>query len=116
MPSPHQYMTEWNPNRFINWARNIGESTEEYIVRVLEKRQHPEQSYKSCAGILGLSKKIGNARLENACKRALEYERYSFHMIKSILDKGLDIFEEDLFPESAEIPEHKNIRGGKYYQ
>lgn len=116
MPSSYQYMTEWNPNRFINWARNIGENTEKYIIKVLEKKQHPEQSYKSCFGILSLAKKIGNIRLENACKRALEYERYSFQMIKGILDKGLDIFEEDLFAEAPEIPKHKNIRGGKYYQ
>lgn len=59
------------------------------------KKKHPEQSYKSCAGILNLGKKFGNNRLENACKRALDYEKYSYHMVKSILEKGLDIFQEE---------------------
>lgn len=27
MPLSYQYMSEWNPNRFISWARNIGEKT-----------------------------------------------------------------------------------------
>lgn len=116
MPSSHQYMTEWNSTRFINWAHGIGESTEEYIVKVLEKKQHPEQSYKSCAGILNLAKKVGHQRLENACRRALGYERYGLMPIKSILDKGLDTLQDELFFEEVKLPKHKNIRGGKYYE
>ena len=34
------------------------------------QKQHPEQSYKSCLGVLHLTKKVGNTRLDNACKRA----------------------------------------------
>lgn len=117
MPSSYQYMTEWNPDRFIKWAQSIGENTEEYIIKVLEKKQHPEQSYKSCAGILHLAKKVGHQRLDNACKRALGYERYGLMPIKSILDKGLDNIQDDEhFFEELKLPKHKNIRGGKYYQ
>ena len=117
MPSSYQYMTEWNPDRFISWAQGIGENTEEYIIKVLEKKQHPEQSYKSCAGILHLAKKVGHQRLDNACKRALGYERYGLMPIKSILDKGLDNLQDDEhFFEELKLPKHKNIRGGKYYQ
>lgn len=117
MPSSYQYLTDWNPNRFVSWARSIGEHTEEYVGKVLEKKQHPEQSYKTCAGILGLAKKVGNVRLENACKRASGYERYGFKAIKDILDKGLDnLIDDDDFFQEKKLPKHRNIRGGKYYE
>ncbi|WP_312297917.1 Mu transposase domain-containing protein [Chryseobacterium sp.] len=117
MPSSYQFMTEWNPSRFISWGRSVREYCEQYITKILEKKQHPEQSYKTCLGILSLSKKIGSIRLDNACKRALGYEKYSLAMIKSILERGLDnLTDDDAFFEEKKLPKHKNIRGGKYYQ
>lgn len=117
MPSSYQFMTEWNPSRFISWGRSIGEYCEQYITKILEKKQHPEQSHKTCLGILSLSKKIGNVRLDNACRRALGYEEYSLAMIKSILERGLDnLTDDDAFFEEKKLPKHKNIGGGKYYQ
>lgn len=117
MPSSYQFMTEWNPSRFISWGASIGEHCEGYIMKILEKKQHPEQSYKTCLGILSLSKKIGSLRLDNACKRALGYERYSLAMIKSILERGLDnLDDEESFFQEQKLPKHKNIRGGKYYE
>nr|WP_282630993.1 hypothetical protein [Empedobacter sedimenti] len=116
MPSSYHYISEWNPNRFISWAQNIGEHTEHYIAKVLEKKHHPEQSYKSCIGILSLAKKIGEIRLENACKRASDYGRYNYKTIKDILDKGLDQFYEGDFVQEKKLPKHRNIRGGKYYE
>jgi len=44
-----------------------------YIIKILDKKQHPEQSYKSCLGVLHLTKRVGNIRLDNACERALDY-------------------------------------------
>ncbi|WP_452600006.1 IS21 family transposase [Pontimicrobium sp. MEBiC01747] len=115
MPSTHRYVADWNPDTFLNWAGGIGEHCKTFITLLLAKRQHPEQSYKSCAGVLGLSKKVGNQRLNNACKRALDYERINYQSIKSILEKGLDYIQEDTNTESS-IPKHDNIRGGNYYK
>ncbi len=117
LPSSHQYMADWTPTRFINWGRQIGTYCEEFITKILEKRSHPDQIYNSCRGVLSLSKKIGNQRLDNACKRALSYERYNMQVIKDILDRGLDALEEeDSSFETGKLPKHKNIRGGKYYE
>ncbi|MBB1151483.1 IS21 family transposase, partial [Myroides sp. NP-2] len=116
LPSSYQYMSDWNPNRFISWARNIGEYTEHYIAKVLEKKHHPEQSYKSCIGILSLAKKVGEIRLENACKRASDYGRYNYKSILDILDKGLDQFHDEELYQEKKLPKHRNIRGGKYYE
>lgn len=114
MPSSHQFMTEWNPSRFLSWGRSLGESCEKYIEKILEKKQYPEQSYKTCLGILTLSKKTGNHRLDNACKRAMDYERYNLAIIKSILERGLDnLSNDDEFFQEKKLPKHKNIRGAK---
>src|SRR5690606_28439659 len=111
----HRYVAEWNPDKFLNWAASIGVHCKTFIALLLAKKQHPEQSYKSCAGVLSLSKRVGNSRLDNACRRAMSYERISYKSVKSILEKGWDTIEEDTHEEST-LPEHENIRGKDYYQ
>ena len=115
MPSQHRFVSEWSSDKFINWAANIGEHCKAYIIAILEKKQHPEQSYKSCLGVLHLAKKYGKGRLENACKRAAGYGAYNYNMVERILKKGWDQIDESTI-EDIEMPEHKNIRGGKYYE
>jgi len=114
LASTHKYLTEWNPERFIKWAQSIDESVKEFIIRLMENKSHPEQSYKACQGVLGYERKVGRERLINACKRAIEYENYSYHSIKTILENKYDqlTYKELL----TEIPQHENIRGENYYQ
>ena len=115
MASTHKFMTDWTPQRFINWAEAIGDPVKGLLIMILEKRQHPEQAYKSCMGILSLEKKVGKQRLINACKRALEYNIYNYKIVQNILEKNLDKVNGD--QESRDnIPKHQNIRGNKYYQ
>ena len=115
LASTHQFITEWTPQRFISWAASIDDSVQEFICNILEKRQHPEQAYKSCMGVLSFAKKIGEERLINACKRALEYNIYNYKIIQNILEKGLDRIVEDEYDEQ-DLPEHHNIRGKNYYK
>lgn len=115
LASTHKFMTEWNPQRFISWGSSIDKDVELLIINILEKKQHPEQAYKSCMGILSLAKKVGNPRLINACSRALEYGIYNYKIVQKILEKGLDTIDLDT-NEPEEIPEHNNIRGKEYYQ
>ena len=105
-------MTEWNPAFFM--AKAIDPVVEYYISRVPEKKQHPEQAYKSCQGILSLAKRVGNSRLIKACHRAHEIGYYNYKIIDDILKNNLDHYDEDLQP--ANMPSHENIRGGDYYQ
>ena len=115
MPSHHQFVSEWSSEKFITWASHIGMDCKELIIKILDKKQHPEQSYKSCLGVLHLAKKVTNDRLNNACKRALGYQAYNYNIIEKILKKGWDKLDEDL-DEHIEIPNHDNIRGGNYYK
>jgi len=115
IPSFHRFVSEWSPEKFIGWAAHIGQECSYFITKVLDKKQHPEQSYKSCLGILHLAKKVGNTRLNNACKRALNYQAYNYKIIERILEKGWDAIEEPL-EQIKEVPYHKNIRGRNYYK
>ncbi|MFK8039426.1 MAG: IS21 family transposase [Crocinitomicaceae bacterium] len=115
MSTYHRFVSDWNPERFISWATNIGDECKAYIINILDQKQHPEQSYKSCVGILHLAKKVGNTRLNNACKRAFSYEAYSYNIIVKILEKGWDTIEE-IPQEYDEVPPHQNIRGEDYYK
>jgi transposase len=115
MPKSHQKYAEWSPQRFIRWAEKIGPSTAGVITRVLSSRRHPQQSYRSCLGILRLEKPYGDKRLEAACGRALLLGSCRYKSIESILKHGLDARP---LPEQQEldIPEdHDNIRGPSYY-
>ena len=115
MASTHQFITEWTPQRFIKWAASIDENVRLFIVNLLEKKQHPEQAYKSCMGVLSFAKKVGNERLINACKRALEYNIYNYKIIQKILENGLDMYVDES-DQQQQLPEHHNIRGKNYYK
>jgi transposase len=114
LASTHRYLTEWNPDRFIKWAESIDITVKTFITSLMDSKAHPEQAYKACQGVLGFERKVGRERLINACKRAIEYENYSYHAIKSILENKLDMLTYDEL--MADIPAHKNIRGETYYQ
>jgi len=116
LASAHKFVSEWTPEKFIDWAAAIHEDVKIFIIKILEKKKHPEQSYKSCIGVLSFVKKSGKERLIKACQRALSYGIYNYKIIADILDKGLDQYDADEKQEEHTIPTHENIRGENYYQ
>lgn len=115
LASAHRFVTEWTPERFLSWAADIDPDVATYIQKVLDRKQHPEQAYKSCMGILGFAKKVGNERLTAACRRALGYGSYNFKVIERILKKGLDMQQQEEEATQLIMPLHDNIRGENYY-
>jgi len=114
LASTHRYLTEWNPDRFIKWAESIDIAVKVFITSLMDSKAHPEQAYKACQGVLGFERKVGRDRLINACRRAIDYENYSYHAIKTILENKYDML---IYAEiTTEIPNHENIRGENYYQ
>ena len=115
LASAHRFVSEWTPEKFIQWAASIHDDVKSYITEILNGKQHPEQAYKSCIGILSFSRKVGNERLIRACQRALSYGLYNYKTIQNILEKGMDKYQDDE-SEQLQMPLHENIRGKKYYQ
>ena len=116
LASTHRFVSEWTPERFISWAESIHEDVKLYILKVFERKQHPEQAYRACLGILGSAKKVGDERLIKACQRALGYGLYNYKTIQNILDKGLDKQDTPTESDQLQMPFHDNIRGENYYQ
>lgn len=117
MPRAHQDYAEWTPERMHAWANSIGQNTGRLIKALTEMYKIPEQSFRSCLGILRMSKTYGNERLENAAIRALYIGAIRYKNIESILKSGLDQQPlPELEPLAAEPTRpHDNIRGSKYY-
>jgi transposase len=65
LASKHRFMSDWNPDKFIKRAAEVGPGTKEYIIGLLNSRQHPEQAYRSCQGVLSFSARVGKERLES---------------------------------------------------
>lgn len=114
LASAHRFVTQWSPQRFINWGASIDEHVKEFITKLLEQKQHPEQAYKSCMGVLSFAKKVEKERLSAACKRAIDYNIYNYKIIQTILQKGLDTIDQNT-EEANKLPNHQNIRGNNYY-
>ncbi len=115
LASTHRFVSDWTPETFLDWSEKIHEDVRLYILRILARKQHPEQAYKSCVGVLSLVKKYGNERLIMACQRGLDYGVYNYKMIQNILEKGLDKQAQEE-SDQLQMPLHDNIRGENYYQ
>jgi hypothetical protein len=117
LASQHKYLSEWNPQKFMAMAAAIDEVVANYISKILAREMYPEQSYKSCSGVLNLAKRVGKQRLINACKRADSYNLYNYGIIDQILRSKADYiaFEDEQSPNPS-MPSHENIRGQDYYE
>ena len=114
LPSTHQFVTSWNPDKFTEWAARIDPIVEAYIKKVLENKSYPEQTYRSCVGILSFDKKAGRERLIAACRRATEYGVFNYKVIEQIINNKLD--RQPVENQQGTLPLHDNIRGAKYYK
>ena len=92
MPRGHREYAEWTPVRLVQWAGESGESTRAVV------------------------EKIGQDRLEAACRRASNIPSPRYQHIESILKLGLD--QKPLESEQPVLPAftHEFVRGAEYYQ
>lgn len=116
MPHAHRAHLEWSPSRLIRWGASVGPQTAALVAQILASRPHPEQGYRSCLGLLRLTKQYGAARVEAASARAVRVGARSYRHVDTMLKHGLDRLPLD--PESPPTarPAHANVRGPAYYQ
>jgi transposase len=116
MPEKHRKHLEWTPERIVRWARALGPNTGQLIEAVMMAREHPQQGYRSCMGIMRLATKYSDTRLEAAAARTLLYSVLSYQGVKRILESGLDAVAVEAEPEASPLPPHDNVRGSDYYR
>jgi transposase len=84
------------------------------VTEIMRRKQHPEQGFRSCLGVMRLGKRYSPDRLEKACERAVAIGAYTYQNVESILKSGLD--RQPLLPPSKDRSiSHPNIRGSRYY-
>lgn len=111
MPRRHRSQQQWSPGRLKRWAADVGPDTLIWVSSQLERREHPEQAYKVCLGLLNLSKQYPASRLNAACRIATRAGLNRLKQIKAILKSNRDQLPEQL-SLAAELPQdHENIRG-----
>jgi len=115
MPAEHQFVDGWNTDRFVRWASKIGGSVETFIQRLLDSKEHPQQAFKSCMGVLQLSKGYKPEDLEIVCGRALDFNSISLKFISNSLKNNIHKTEPET-PVEIKLPFHENIRGRENYK
>ena len=116
MPAAHRAHAEWSPSRLISWGEKTGPATGRVVAEILRRLPHPEQGYRSCLGLLRLSKAYSPERLEAACIRAERLGSPRYQTAKNILASGADrLALEDEPASSPLLPFHENVRGPGYY-
>ena len=117
MPKRHQAYAEWTPERIIRWAEKTGRATAELTEIIIRSRQHPQQGFRACLGILRFEKSVGKERLEAACQRALDIGARSYKSVESILKNNLDQKPLIKTETTTTCPSlHENVRGQQYFE
>jgi len=115
MPERHSKHQQWTPGRLKNWAKDIGPQVLCWVAAQLEQRQHLEQAYRACLGLLSLSRDYPAQRLDAACGIANRQAMTRLKQIQSILKANRDQLPEQL-DLAVDLPQdHGNIRGPKHF-
>jgi len=116
MPETHQFVNGWSTDKFVRWAGKKGGSIKTFIELLLESKEHPQQAFKACFGVLNLGKKYKDEDLEKVCKKAIEYHTISFRFINNALKNNMHKMDEEENPVDLKLPFHENIRGKNNYK
>ena len=81
---------------------------------LFKQDKYPEQLYKTCDGILNLSRKTKPEIFTKACTIALENQNYSYRFLKQVLENKMTESAEE--PIIKPLPSHTNIRGASAYK
>jgi len=112
MPKKHEKHLKWTPQRLMNWAKDIGDEVLKWVRTLLQQKQHPEQAYRVCLGLLNMTRSYPPERINKACGIANKHQLYRLKHIKEILISNQDQLPLELPEESALLPQsHENIRG-----
>lgn len=112
--SHHQYYRQRSPTYYMQRGYKHSESLYELMEALFKQDKYPEQLYKTCDGILNLSRKADLESFTKACNIALEHQNYSYTFLKQVLENRMTEYPEE--PVVKSLPAHGNIRGASSYK
>jgi hypothetical protein len=115
MPERHSKQQQWTPGRLKQWAQSIGPDTRAWVSYQLDMKDHPEQAYRLCLGLLNLAREYPAARLNASCRLANREGLTRLKQIKAILKANRDQLPDQL-ALTTELPQdHENVRGPRSF-
>lgn len=114
MPKAHRTYAERTPEKFLEWAEQVGPATSAFVKHQFD-RQHPPLGLPCCDRVKGLARKYGVAELEAAAQRAVDICSLSEKTLRAFLRHPRRPVDQAEAEDSVELPKHDNIRGGDYY-
>ena len=112
MPEQHKAVFGWNSERFLSWAEKIGSNTKELIRHILQSREYPVQTYRTCMGVMRIAKLYPAHVMESASREALDKKTYSYKYL-ALIAKQHSVNMPRQNPEV--IVKHDNVRGISAY-
>jgi uncharacterized protein YeaO (DUF488 family) len=112
--SEHQYYKKRSPTYYLQKAYHHSEELYQYINALFRQDKYPEQLYRTCEGILNLSKKTDRTQFIKACIIEQDNSYYSYAFLKRILENKMT--ENNDEPSLKSLPSHNNIRGKQSYK
>jgi len=112
MPEEHKAVYGWNSERFLSWSEKVGPNTRALIKSILESREYPVQTYRSCMGIMRLSKSYSDEVMEAASQETIDKKTCSYKYFSMIIKQTAAKAPQK---PSETIVMHDNVRGSSAY-
>lgn len=104
--------------QYYSQAEKIGTATATYLYLLIKNARMEKRMVDGCRALLRLSRVYGSLRLEAACTRALQGNKYNYTIIKNILINHLESAELIIASENENRPakNHENLRGQHFFE
>lgn len=115
MPEAHRHVSQERLSGIRAMVREIGPNAERLVDQHFRSNKTPKATAKIAIRLRAAAAEYPCSRVDAACLRALEVEKYRISTVENILAAGLD----QLHPP-ADSPMHlpspeENIRGAEYF-
>ena len=103
-------VNSWTKEDYLKQATMFGPHTTQFVESMFNSKAHASHAYRPCQGLLtlGLKRKFGSARLEQACELAKILHKDSYKDVEKILKTEGDIYFKSLGQLKKNNPTDKN--------
>lgn len=116
LPENQRHWMDRGPGWYRSRANHISSEVGQLIEQILCSKTYPEQTYRSCDGILGLHRKVGSEPLTQAARIALELDCCTYSFVNRLIQNGMATPASTTPAAPGKLPDHDNIRGKTYFQ
>lgn len=109
-----QHWLSRSPDYYMEKAKRTSDELYNLFVQLFQQGKYPEQLYRTCDGLLRLQRDTEPEDFAQACKIAIELNRYSYTLVRNLI-KNKVIWDTDV-PEDNPLPKHQNVRGRECYK